>query len=247
MTRLSLRRLRLQKPYRQSSSGNCTISYSPAPVLPPRPHPALPRPSFTGTHAASCYISAFPVKWKRENTDLCFHGKSFNSPNQNLCLKKYICTLCKCVCEIFNFSCSISAPHLFKSIFSKEWCFRRWCNSVCQVTQFDIICLSFVFFQYHIAWIYREKVGTWYQFDVRVFPHLQGTFKYNSMRRCPQAKLQPCVKMLLTVVLASALLCSVAGQGCLTLGGIKDIRYLIDNLQVSCGGGCQWERQLLKI
>ncbi|XP_024430801.2 interleukin-9 [Desmodus rotundus] len=48
--------------------------------------------------------------------------------------------------------------------------------------------------------------------------------------------------MLPTVVLASALLCSVAGQGCLTLGGIKDIRYLIDNLQkdplskCSCSG-----------
>ncbi|XP_008144115.1 interleukin-9 [Eptesicus fuscus] len=49
--------------------------------------------------------------------------------------------------------------------------------------------------------------------------------------------------MLLTVVLASALLFgSVAGQGCLTLVGIKDITHLINNLQkdplskCSCGG-----------
>ncbi|EPY82111.1 interleukin-9-like protein [Camelus ferus] len=38
--------------------------------------------------------------------------------------------------------------------------------------------------------------------------------------------------MLLSVVLASALLlCSVASQGCLTLTGIKDAEYLINNLQ----------------
>ncbi|XP_057561939.1 interleukin-9 [Hippopotamus amphibius kiboko] len=38
--------------------------------------------------------------------------------------------------------------------------------------------------------------------------------------------------MLLAVVLASALLlCSVASQGCLTLTGIKDVEYLINNLQ----------------
>ncbi|XP_001504404.1 interleukin-9 [Equus przewalskii] len=38
--------------------------------------------------------------------------------------------------------------------------------------------------------------------------------------------------MLLVVVLASALLlCSVAGQGCSTMAGIMDVKYLIDNLQ----------------
>ncbi|XP_016053056.1 PREDICTED: interleukin-9 [Miniopterus natalensis] len=49
--------------------------------------------------------------------------------------------------------------------------------------------------------------------------------------------------MLLTVVLASALLLSsAAGQGCSTLVGIKDVKHLIDNLQkdplskCSCSG-----------
>ncbi|XP_007461447.1 PREDICTED: interleukin-9 [Lipotes vexillifer] len=38
--------------------------------------------------------------------------------------------------------------------------------------------------------------------------------------------------MLLAVVLASALLlCSAASQSCLTLTGIKDVEYLINNLQ----------------
>ncbi|XP_045685721.1 interleukin-9 [Phyllostomus hastatus] len=37
--------------------------------------------------------------------------------------------------------------------------------------------------------------------------------------------------MLPTVVLASALLCAVAGQGCLTWGGIRDVTHLIDSLQ----------------
>ncbi|ELK03069.1 Interleukin-9 [Pteropus alecto] len=45
--------------------------------------------------------------------------------------------------------------------------------------------------------------------------------------------------MLPTVVLASAFLfCSVASQGCLTLVGIKDIKYLIDNLQDNCTTPC---------
>ncbi|TKC40706.1 hypothetical protein EI555_014715, partial [Monodon monoceros] len=49
-----------------------------------------------------------------------------------------------------------------------------------------------------------------------------------------KAKLQPLVKMLLAVVLASALLlCSAASQSCLTLTGIKDVEYLINNLQVT--------------
>eukprot|EP00069_Balaena_mysticetus_P001670 bmy_03828T0 len=40
--------------------------------------------------------------------------------------------------------------------------------------------------------------------------------------------------MLLAVVLASALLlCSAASQRCLTLTGIKDVEYLINNLQVT--------------
>ncbi|KAI4570200.1 hypothetical protein MJT46_019630, partial [Ovis ammon polii x Ovis aries] len=44
--------------------------------------------------------------------------------------------------------------------------------------------------------------------------------------------------MLLAVVLASALfLCSSASQGCFTYVGIKNIVYLIDNLQVRCKGG----------
>ncbi|XP_054423955.1 interleukin-9 [Pteronotus mesoamericanus] len=48
--------------------------------------------------------------------------------------------------------------------------------------------------------------------------------------------------MLSAVVLASALLCSVAGQGCSTFFGIKDVKHLIDNLQkdplskCSCSG-----------
>ncbi|ELK37898.1 Interleukin-9 [Myotis davidii] len=45
--------------------------------------------------------------------------------------------------------------------------------------------------------------------------------------------------MLPTVVLASALLLSsVAGQGCLTLVGIKDITHLINNLQDNCTTPC---------
>ncbi|XP_011360761.1 interleukin-9 [Pteropus medius] len=45
--------------------------------------------------------------------------------------------------------------------------------------------------------------------------------------------------MLPTVVLASAFLfCSVASQGCLTLVGIKDIKYLIDNVQRDPSSNC---------
>ena len=44
--------------------------------------------------------------------------------------------------------------------------------------------------------------------------------------------------MLLAVVLVSALfLCSSASQGCFTLTGIRNVVYLIDNLQVRCRGG----------
>ncbi|KAI4584657.1 hypothetical protein MJG53_020700, partial [Ovis ammon polii x Ovis aries] len=45
--------------------------------------------------------------------------------------------------------------------------------------------------------------------------------------------------MLLAVVLASALfLCSSASQGCFTYVGIKNIVYLIDNLQGNCSTAC---------
>ncbi|KAB0406968.1 hypothetical protein E2I00_019420 [Balaenoptera physalus] len=45
--------------------------------------------------------------------------------------------------------------------------------------------------------------------------------------------------MLLAVVLASALLlCSAASQRCLTLTGIKDVEYLINNLQKHPPSNC---------
>lgn len=95
---------------------------------------------------------------------------------------------------------------------------------------------------------YIEKVGTWYQFDVRVFPGLQGSFKYDSISRHLQASLHLRVKMLLpVVVLASALLlCSVTSKSCPTFMGIRDVTHLIDKLQVNSRVGCRPERQLLK-
>ncbi|KAM9103929.1 interleukin-9 [Megaptera novaeangliae] len=48
--------------------------------------------------------------------------------------------------------------------------------------------------------------------------------------------------MLLAVVLASALLlCSAASQRCLILTGIKDVEYLINNLQDNCTTACLQE------
>lgn len=121
-------------------------------------------------------------------------------------------------------------------------------HSFCQVTQFDVYIL---FFQCQVTQPYVEKVGTWYQFDVRVFPGLQGSFKYDSISRHRQANLHLCVKMTLpTVVLASVLLlCSATSQKCTTFTEILDVKYLIDKLQVSCGGegGRQRRRQLLQI
>lgn len=56
-----------------------------------------------------------------------------------------------------------------------------------------------------------------------------------------KTKLQLCVKMLLAVVLASALfLCASARPGCFTpltfFTGIKNVEHLINNLQVRCKG-----------
>ncbi|KAM5212304.1 interleukin-9 [Hipposideros larvatus] len=44
--------------------------------------------------------------------------------------------------------------------------------------------------------------------------------------------------MLPTVVVSALLLCTVAGQGCLTLVGIKDMQHLINNLQDNCTTPC---------
>ncbi|XP_019497698.1 PREDICTED: interleukin-9 [Hipposideros armiger] len=44
--------------------------------------------------------------------------------------------------------------------------------------------------------------------------------------------------MLPTVVVSALLLCTVAGQGCLTLVGIKDMQHLINNLQKDPSSTC---------
>lgn len=111
------------------------------------------------------------------------------------------------------------------------------------MTQFEIYVYIHNFF-FNVRWpkLTEKKwalVSVWCQ-GFPTFVALNTTWSEGISSHL-KTKLQLCVKMLLAVVLASALfLCTSARPGCFTsltfLTGIKNVEYLINNLQVRCKG-----------